>query len=165
MLTQNVIASIKRSFSRSQTAKKFKNKAIVQGETGIRGGKIGKCNICGEHFPLYKLQIDHIDPATPVMIPAKYMSFIMLFKRVFCKESNLQVICPECHDKKSKAELKQRVYWRKHKKFIVCRKVWGCSIKTIPISNMKDFDENWEIMGVFKTRREADSFAKKLRKM
>jgi len=165
MLTSNVIAAIKRSFSRSQTAKKFKNKSIVPHKTGIRGGKIGECNVCKAHIPLYKLQIDHCDPITPVMMPAKYMSFVMLFKRTFCPEKNLQVICPECHDKKSKKENKERVYWRKHKKFLVCRKVWGCRIKTIPVINMKDFDEEWEIMGVFKTKKEADSFSKKLRKL
>ena len=164
MLTPSVIAAVKKTFSRSKFAKEYKNKYVVKGKKGKRGGKIGKCSVCKAHIPLYKLQIDHIDTIVPVMIPAKHMSFIYLFNRTFCDASNLQLICPHCHDKKSKKENKQRVAWRKKKKFLVCRKVLGSRIKVIPITNMKDFDESWEIMSVHKTRKAADRQAKSIRK-
>ena len=165
MLTPQVITAVKKCFSRSQQAKKFKYKSVVKGEKGKRGGKIGECSICKAHLPMYTLQIDHVNPIVPVMIPGKYMSFIMLFNRTFCPESNLQVICKSCHDKKSKKEQAQRVKWRKRKKYLICRSVLGSLIKVIPITNMKDFDEKWEIMDVKITRKDADNMAKKLRKI
>lgn len=165
MLTPQVITAVKKCFSRSKFAKQFKDKNIVKGEKGKRGGSIGECSMCEAHIPMYKLQIDHIDPIVPVMLPAKHMSFILLFNRTFCEEGNLQVICPECHDIKSKKENKQRVAWRKKRKFLVCRSVLGSLIKVISITNMKEFDNKWEIMDVKTTRKEADSKAKILRKL
>lgn len=165
MLTPQVIAAVKRSFSRSKFAKDFKNRHVVKGEYGKRGGKIVKCNVCGAHIPMYKGQIDHVEPITPIMIPAKYMAFIWLFNRTFCDESNLQIIDSNCHDIKSKKENKERIKWRKRKKYLICRSVYGSKIKVIPIVNMKEFDDRWEIMDVTVNRKQADIIAKKLRKV
>lgn len=164
MLIPQIISAIKKSFSRSKEAQTFKNQHVIHNKKGIRGGKIVQCNICKEEIPLYKAQIDHIDPVVPIMIPGKFMSFIWFFKRTFCNESNLQIICPDCHKTKSKKELSERVKWRKRKKFLICRSVYGSLIKVIPIVNMNELDEKWEIMDVKITRKEADEAAKKLRK-
>lgn len=165
MLTPQVITSIKRTFSRSKESKKFKDKSVVKGEKGVRGGKIVECSKCKAHIPYYKGQIDHIDPIVPVMIAGKYMSFIMLYTRTFCGEKGLQVICHGCHDIKSRRENKERVQWRRKRKYLVCRSTLGSKIKVIPIIKMKDLDEKWEVMAVYSKRKDADCKAKKLRKI
>jgi len=165
MLTPQVITAVKKTFSRSHYSKNFKNSLAVKDEKGKRGGKIGECNVCKDHLPMYKLQIDHVSPIIPIMVPGKYMAFVLLYNRTFCEKSNLQLICKDCHDKKSKGEMSQRAKWRKKKKYLVCRSVAGSLVKVIPMTNMKDFDEKWEIMDVFKTRKEADAKAKKIRKL
>ena len=89
----------------------------------------------------------------------------MLYNRVFCNDSNLQVICKDCHDKKSKKENKERIKWRRRKKYLVCRSVLGSKIRVIPIVQMKTLNERWEIMAVCKRRKDADIKAKRLRKL
>ncbi len=165
MLTSPVISAVKKTFSRSQFAKRFKEESIVKGKKGKRGGKIAKCNICGVDSPYYKTNIDHIDPIVPLMIPGKIMSFFMLYERTFCNEDNLQVLCKDCHDKKSKKEMGQRVKWRRRKKFLVVRHKFGSRIKVIPIIQVKNFPIDWECLSVFKRRKDADSDAKKRRKL
>jgi 5-methylcytosine-specific restriction endonuclease McrA len=165
MLTSQVITAVKRTFSRSKAAIKFKEKSVIKGVKGKRGGKIGRCSVCAKNFPLYKLNIDHIDSIVPVMIPGKIMSFIMFYSRVFCDENNLQIICPTCHDKKSSKERGERVKWRKRKKFVVARHKYGGKIRVIPLQNNKDFPEDWEAMAVHKTRRDADKEAKRIKKL
>jgi 5-methylcytosine-specific restriction endonuclease McrA len=165
MLTPQVIQAIKKSFSRSNFTKNFRNSRVLKNKKGVRGGKVTKCEVCGAEIPMYKAQIDHIKPVVPVMIPGKFMSFMYFYNRTFCKKSNLQILCPECHNIKSKEELSERVKWRKRKKYLICRSVYGSLIKVIPIINMKDFDEAWEIMNVRRLRKDADLLAKKLRKI
>jgi len=154
MLTAEVINSVKRTFSRSKFAIDFKNKSIVKGVFGKRGGKIGKCSICGEHTPLYKLSIDHIDPIVDIKISGRYMSFITLYDRTFCDEKNLQVLCKSCHDSKSKKERSQRVKWRKKEKILLVRHTQGIRLQILHITNMKkEFPIDFEIIGVFKNNK------------
>lgn len=165
MLSPQVIAAIKRTFSRSKFHKTIRDKSVVKGKKGIRGGKIGECSICKAHIPLYKLTVDHINPIVPLMIPAKCMAFVWFYKRTFCDASNLQVICKECHEKKSKKENKQRVQWRRKKKYLVCRSSMGSKIKVLPITYMKEFPEDLEVLAVYDRRKKADSKAKTLRRI
>lgn len=51
------------------------------------------------------------------------------------------------------------------KKFLVCRSVKGSKVDVIPIINMNELDECWEIMDVKTTRKEADEIAKLLRRI
>ncbi|MFO8145186.1 MAG: HNH endonuclease signature motif containing protein, partial [Candidatus Syntrophosphaera sp.] len=127
---------VKRTFSRSKRAKEFKDKHIVKGIKGKRGGKMVRCQDCGDVVPYYKAQIDHIEPICPTMISQKVMSFVMLYERTFCDDDNLQVICPTCHKKKNDKEKKERVKWRKKKKYLVCRHVQGSRMKVIGITNL-----------------------------
>lgn len=46
----------------------------------------GCCELCGSHFPLSKLQIHHIRP-------------VNLYPELISKESNLRLLCAECHVK------------------------------------------------------------------
>ncbi len=165
MLTSQVINAIKRTFSRSKDTIAFRNKQVVSGVFGKRGGKMGECSVCESLTPMYLLEVDHIDPVVPLMIPGKLMSFIMLFSRTFCPPSNLQVICKTCHKIKSKKEMAQRVEWRKKKKFLVIRNKQGGRMKVFPMVNAKTFAEDWECMSVFQKRKDAETDLKYRRKL
>jgi 5-methylcytosine-specific restriction endonuclease McrA len=163
MIDPQIITAIKRVFSRSKFARDFKEKHIIKNKKGKRGGKVVRCNVCMGYIPMYKSQIDHINPIVPVMIPAKIMSFIFLYNRTFCNESNLQIICPECHKNKGKGELAERVKWRKKKKYLVVRSLIGSKIDVITITNTKEFPKDKEVMNCFNTEKKATVFAKKLK--
>ena len=51
------------------------------------------------------------------------------------------------------------------KKFLVCRSVKGSKVEVVPIINMNELDEYWEIMDVKTTRKEADESAEILRRI
>ena len=165
MLTYEIISSVKRTFSRSKRAIALKNAQVVKGKKGKRGGKLIKCELCGELIPMYKSQLDHIDAITPLMISQKVMSFIMLFERTFCDDKNLQVICKDCHDKKSKIERSQRVKWRKKKKFLVCRVALGGRMKVIGMVNLKELSDKYEVLAVYAKKKDADKELQRRKKL
>ena len=165
MLTYEIISSVKRTFSRSKRAIALKNKHVVKGQKGKRGGKLVKCELCGELIPMYKSQLDHIDSITPVMLAQKVMSFIMLFERTFCDDKNLQVICKTCHDKKSKKERSERVKWRKKKKYLVCRVALGGRMKVIGITDLKELNDKYEVLAVYAKKKDADEELKRRQKL
>jgi 5-methylcytosine-specific restriction endonuclease McrA len=165
MLTSEIVSSIKRSFSRSKKAKEIKDKAVVKGKFGTRGGKIVRCEICGVEIPQYKSEIDHIEPITPVMLAQKVMSFSMLYERTFCDDKNLQVICRGCHKAKSDKENAERRKWRKKEKFLVVRHMQGCRMQVIPIINLKELEEYWETLAVFSTMKQANLELKRRKKL
>lgn len=160
------IKALKRAFSRSKLATAIKNAAVVKDKKGVRGGKVVTCKLCGKVFPQYQCQVDHIEPVCPVQLSLTSMSLDMLYERLFCEASNLQVVCPTCHQEKSSEERSLRVSWRKQKKYLVCRIIGGSRIKVLPIIDLKDqILKNWEILSVFATRKEADGDAQKRKKI
>ena len=165
MLTYEIISSVKRTFSRSKRAKALKEKHVLKNIKGKRGGKMVECSLCGKATPMYKTQIDHINPICPVEISLKVMSFIMLYERTFCEDENLQVICKDCHDEKSNKEKAQRVKWRKKKKFLVCRIAQGNRMRVIPIIDLKTLPDRWEVLAVYRTRKKADAEMKRRKKL
>lgn len=62
------------------------------------------------------MQVDHIDPIVPTDSALESMSWDTVIDRTWCEEHNLQAICIECHEEKTKQERKQRVQARKEKK-------------------------------------------------
>ena len=64
-----------------------------------------ECSSCKGHFPGKSVEVDHILPIVPVSGWNSWDSFI---DGLFCPISNLQVICKECHKKKSKLENEER---------------------------------------------------------
>ncbi|MCP4341276.1 MAG: hypothetical protein GY799_20925 [Desulfobulbaceae bacterium] len=85
----------------------------------------------------------------------------MLKERLFCEESNFQLLCKACHKVKSKAELGDRVRWRRKEKFLVCRIEKGSRMEVIPKVNLKELDEIWEVLAVRETQEQAETELKR----
>jgi 5-methylcytosine-specific restriction endonuclease McrA len=62
-----------------------------------------QCNECKEWFPEKKINVDHIVPAGSLNCAADLPGFV---ERLFCEIDNLQVLCSECHNVKTKNEKK-----------------------------------------------------------
>lgn len=60
-----------------------------------------QCNTCKQWFPDKKINVDHIIGAGSLNCGADLPGFV---ERLFCEQDNLQVLCTECHDKKTKLE-------------------------------------------------------------
>lgn len=60
------------------------------------------CAVCGSAFNKKDIQIDHIAPV--IDISKGYENLDVFATRLFCPESNLQIICKECHSKKTNEE-------------------------------------------------------------
>jgi 5-methylcytosine-specific restriction endonuclease McrA len=63
-----------------------------------RDAKHYLCKACGEVFPQKQVQVDHIDPI------GHCVSWDLFIEKLFCESGNLQVVCKECHKKKTKEE-------------------------------------------------------------
>lgn len=72
----------------------------VNAETG-RIAQHYKCAVCLLDFPQKNVQVDHI---VPVVGPEGFTSWDEYIKNMFCSKDNLQVLCKEDHDRKTKLE-------------------------------------------------------------
>lgn len=62
------------------------------------------CDSCGERFRLYDVQVDHIVPCGSL----KDWSDLPRFCERLFDEDNMQVLCKECHAKKTASERANR---------------------------------------------------------
>ena len=62
-----------------------------------------ECNSCHKWFPEKKINVDHIVGAGSLNCSADLPGFV---ERLFCEQDNLQVLCTDCHDHKTKLEKK-----------------------------------------------------------
>lgn len=60
-----------------------------------------QCNSCKKWFPEKKINVDHIVGAGSLNCAEDLPGFV---ERLFCEQDNLQVLCTECHDKKTQSE-------------------------------------------------------------
>jgi len=61
-----------------------------------------RCASCKGEFPSSEVQVDHI---IPVISPVDgFIDWNTYIDRLFCDKDNLQVLCTECHDKKTATE-------------------------------------------------------------
>jgi len=64
-----------------------------------------RCKACKDDFPSSEVQVDHKVPVVdPVIGFVDWNTFI---ERLFCDKKNLQVLCTECHKKKTNKEKQQ----------------------------------------------------------
>jgi len=62
-----------------------------------------RCNACGNWFPEKQINVDHIVPAGKLNNKQDLPDFV---ETLFCEVDNLQVLCSNCHDSKTKKEKK-----------------------------------------------------------
>lgn len=60
-----------------------------------------QCNVCKGWFPDKKINVDHVIPAGTLRCANDLPGFV---ERLFCEIDNLQVLCSNCHDVKTKNE-------------------------------------------------------------
>lgn len=63
------------------------------------------CSACGGAFPAKSVVVDHIEPVIPT---SGFTEWDSVIHRMYCSVENLQVLCKECHRKKSKIENEER---------------------------------------------------------
>jgi 5-methylcytosine-specific restriction endonuclease McrA len=61
------------------------------------------CNSCKTWFPDKQINVDHIVGAGSLNCGQDLPGFV---DRLFCEQDNLQCLCTDCHDKKTKDERK-----------------------------------------------------------
>jgi len=62
------------------------------------------CNLCKKTYKSTEVQVDHIKPAGSLRTYADLPLFV---QTLFCEKDNLQVLCKECHDTKTKEDRKK----------------------------------------------------------
>lgn len=60
-----------------------------------------QCNTCKKWFPEKQINVDHIVGAGSLNCGADLEGFV---ERLFCEQDNLQVLCSDCHNKKTQLE-------------------------------------------------------------
>jgi 5-methylcytosine-specific restriction endonuclease McrA len=111
--------AIRRVFSRSELRKTVIERTIVKGytdETRKRVKTWCRCEQCGKLDAKSSLAVDHISPVVPTNSSFADMSLEELTDRIWCDIVNLQAICSDCHEAKSKIENKERRKYKKEKK-------------------------------------------------
>lgn len=109
----------RRVFGRSDLRRSIIDKAIIKEHTDPKRKAVKfwvKCEECGKLEAKSNVQVDHKEPVVPLTVSAESMSFDELFNRIWCKESNLQIVCKPCHRAKTKAENKERRRLKNEKK-------------------------------------------------
>jgi 5-methylcytosine-specific restriction endonuclease McrA len=107
--------AIRRVFARSELRNKVLDAAIVKHSdpTRPRVKTWCLCKKCKKPEAKSYCVVDHIRPVVPVDSSFAEMTLEDLKDRLWCDIKLLQVLCPLCHDVKTKAENQAR---REHKK-------------------------------------------------
>lgn len=64
------------------------------------------CNACKQEYPTSEVNVDHINPV--VSVEDGFTSWDSFISNLFCSADDLQVLCTDCHDKKTQQENKER---------------------------------------------------------
>lgn len=102
--------AIRRAFVRSALRRSILDDAKISHSDALRPRVKTwyRCEICNGKFAQYELEVDHISPVVPTDKTLEEMSWDDLIDRTWCDRMGLQVLCEECHDKKTAEERKQR---------------------------------------------------------
>lgn len=88
-----------------------------------------KCNICKEPEAKSYMVVDHIDPVIPIDTTFEELGADKTIDRIWCDPSNLQAVCPDCHDEKTSKEK-------------IAKKALRDSLKPPKVSKRKDNKNN-----------------------
>jgi 5-methylcytosine-specific restriction endonuclease McrA len=104
-----VRSAIRRVFSRSPVVRevmwKVRREVPKYNKDGTRAKKNAvqyQCNVCSQWTKSSAIAVDHILPVVDVQ--NGFVDWNEFVARLFCEASNLQVICDDCHQKKTNAE-------------------------------------------------------------
>lgn len=75
---------------------------------GPRGGAQWRCVKCKKYVGAKQIEKDHIEPIIPLDRKATDMTWDELIERLYCAEENIQLLCKDCHKKKTSAERVKR---------------------------------------------------------
>lgn len=131
-LSNRILLSLKREFTKSETVNNFKNSKKIYVHRYKKNGDRHKvdsvyyaCDCCGKSdLKDADVQVDHIEPVIPVNIPTEHVCWNdIIEKRLFVSEDKLQLLCKPCHKEKTKEENRLRREWKKKTKHIVFKTV------------------------------------------
>lgn len=113
-LRSMIIRSVRQWFVTTDKYKRVKNKSRVESPRYRKDGSLSKVKDvsykCDSCLGLFKhVEVDHIKTVVAMFDSTSTMTLSQYIKRVDCIESNLQVLCKECHKEKTKKENKNRV--------------------------------------------------------
>lgn len=80
------------------------NNAAVGRKVNKKTGKLAQhyvCASCRNEFTSKDVEVDHIEPVVEL---TGFVSWDVYIDRLFCEESNLQVLCKSCHKVKTQEE-------------------------------------------------------------
>lgn len=108
------------------------------GKASIKPEVWYKCNICAKNTKQKDINIDHLSPVIEIGKSNSDYNLEQIFQRIDCEVDNLQVLCENCHDEKSKAENALRLQCKAAEKMKN-----PASFKTVA-----DFRKNLKILGL-----------------
>lgn len=110
--------ALRRVFSRSELRRSILQSAIIKHSDSKRKRVKTwvKCEQCGCPEAISNVDVDHKIPVVPINSSLDKMPFEELVNNIWCDEKNLQILCSQCHDEKSAAEMKLRRAFKKGKK-------------------------------------------------
>jgi len=101
---QFIRSALRQAYSRYPVKFQVK-KAAERTVEGCRHKYEYQCAECSDWFMGKETQVDHIVPAGKL---SSYRDIAGFCKRLFCEADGMQVLCTECHQKKTNAERKAR---------------------------------------------------------
>lgn len=104
-----VRSAIRRVFSRSPIVRevmfKVRREVPKYNKDGSRAKKDAvqyQCGVCKTWTKSTAISVDHIEPV--ISVDVGFQDWNEFVRRLFCKAENLQVICDDCHQKKTNKE-------------------------------------------------------------
>lgn len=101
----------RRVFGRSELRKGLIDRAIVKGYKDPKRKAVKfwvQCTECKKMEAKSNVQLDHRDPVIPVTSSLEEMEIAEVIDRIWCDESNLDILCLKCHRSKTKMENAER---------------------------------------------------------
>lgn len=110
--------AIRRVFSRSELRRSIVDTCIIK-HVNLDRPRVKtwcECTNCHKPTPKSNIQVDHVFPVIPITGSLEEMTWDEVIDRLWCKPDNLDPICIDCHEIKTKLEAKQRREYKKGKK-------------------------------------------------